>query len=46
MVSKRNFLALEDWSASEIDRLLTLTTRVKRGEVEEGFGADAVQQHR
>jgi N-acetylornithine carbamoyltransferase len=37
MVTKRDFLALEDWSSSAIDRLLTLATELKRGGVEGGL---------
>jgi N-acetylornithine carbamoyltransferase len=36
-VSKRDFLALEDWSTADLDRLLTLAARVKRGEVAGGL---------
>jgi N-acetylornithine carbamoyltransferase len=36
-VSKRDFLALEEWSPSDIDRLLALAGRVKRGEVSGGL---------
>jgi len=32
-VSKRDFLAMEDWSADAIDRLFTLAGRIKRGEI-------------
>jgi N-acetylornithine carbamoyltransferase len=32
-VIKRDFLALEDWSPAEVDGLLRLAARVKRGEV-------------
>jgi len=34
---KRDFLAMEDWSAEEIDELLALAGRVKRGEVTGGL---------
>lgn len=36
-MSKRDFLALEDWSMADMDRLLTLAARVKRGEVAGGL---------
>jgi N-acetylornithine carbamoyltransferase len=36
-VSKRDFLALEDWSTSDVERLLTLAAGVKRGEVAGGL---------
>jgi N-acetylornithine carbamoyltransferase len=36
-VSKRDFLALEDWSAEEVEGLLALAARVKRGEVSGGL---------
>jgi N-acetylornithine carbamoyltransferase len=36
-VIKRDFLALEDWTAEELDGLLALATRVKRGEVSGGL---------
>lgn len=36
-MSKRDFLALEDWNTSDIERLLTLAARVKRGEVTGGL---------
>jgi N-acetylornithine carbamoyltransferase len=36
-VSKRDFLALEDWSPEEIEALLALAARVKRGEVNGGL---------
>ena len=32
-MTKRDFLALEDWSAGEVEALLALAARVKRGEV-------------
>ncbi len=36
-MSKRDFLALEDWSAAEVEGLLTLAARIKRGEVTGGL---------
>lgn len=36
-MSQRDFLALEDWSTADIDRLLTLAARAKRGEVTGGL---------
>lgn len=36
-MTKRDFLAAEDWSAAEIDDLLALASRVKRGEVRGGL---------
>jgi len=36
-VTKRDFLALEDWSAAEVEGLLALAARVKRGEVTGGL---------
>jgi len=36
-VGKRDFLALEDWTPAEIQGLLDLATRVKRGDVTGGF---------
>jgi N-acetylornithine carbamoyltransferase len=36
-VTKRDFLALEDWSTDEVDGLLALAERVKRGEVTGGL---------
>ena len=36
-MTKRDFLALEDWTAEEIDRVLALAARVKRGEVGGGL---------
>ena len=36
-VTKRDFLALEDWSPDEIDALLALAARVKRGEITGGL---------
>ncbi|MGN6390620.1 MAG: N-acetylornithine carbamoyltransferase, partial [Gemmatimonadales bacterium] len=32
-MSKRDFLALEDWSTAELEELLALAARIKRGEV-------------
>jgi N-acetylornithine carbamoyltransferase len=32
-MTKRDFLAMEDWSAEELDALLALAAKVKRGEV-------------
>ncbi len=32
-MTKRDFLAMEDWSADELDALLALAAKVKRGEV-------------
>jgi N-acetylornithine carbamoyltransferase len=32
-MTKRDFLAMEDWNAEELDALLTLAAKVKRGEV-------------
>jgi N-acetylornithine carbamoyltransferase len=37
VVSKRDLLALEDWSAGDIDRLLAVAARIKRGEIEGGL---------
>ena len=37
LVAKRDFLALEDWGADEVDALLALAARVKRGEVSGGL---------
>lgn len=34
---KRDFLGIEDWSWVEIERLLALAARIKRGEVESGL---------
>lgn len=34
---KRDYLAMEEWSTEEIDGLLRLATRVKRGEVDGGL---------
>ncbi len=36
-MAKRDFLALEDWSADEVDGLLELAGRVKRGDVTGGL---------
>ena len=36
-MTKRDFLALEDWSPAEIDGLLALAARVKRGEITGGL---------
>jgi N-acetylornithine carbamoyltransferase len=36
-VTKRDFLSLEDWSSGEIDALLALAERVKRGEITGGL---------
>lgn len=36
-MSKRDFLAVEDWSGEEIDALLALAARIKRGEVPGGL---------
>jgi N-acetylornithine carbamoyltransferase len=36
-VTKRDFLALEDWTPDEIEELLALAARVKRGEVSGGL---------
>ncbi len=36
-MTKRDFLALEDWSDAEIDGLLRLAARVKRGEISGGL---------
>ena len=36
-MSKRDFLALEDWSAEEVEGLLALAARVKAGEVSGGL---------
>ena len=36
-MSKRDFLALEDWSAAEVDALLALAARIKRGEISGGL---------
>jgi N-acetylornithine carbamoyltransferase len=34
---KRDFLSVEDWSSDEVDRLLALAARIKRGEVSGGL---------
>jgi N-acetylornithine carbamoyltransferase len=34
---KRDFLAVEDWSPSEVEAILTLAARVKRGEITGGL---------
>ena len=36
-MTKRDFLALEDWAPAEIDSLLALAERIKRGEVTGGL---------
>ena len=36
-MTKRDFLALEDWSADEVEALLALAARVKRGEITGGL---------
>jgi N-acetylornithine carbamoyltransferase len=36
-VAKRDFLALEDWGTDEVDALLALAARIKRGEVSGGL---------
>ena len=36
-MTKRDFLALEDWEPAEIEALLTLAGRIKRGEVNGGL---------
>src|SRR5512134_386048 len=36
-MTKRDFLALEDWTPDEVEALLTLAARVKRGEVTGGL---------
>ena len=36
-MSKRDFLALEEWSSEAVDALLTLASRVKRGEISGGL---------
>jgi N-acetylornithine carbamoyltransferase len=36
-VTKRDFLTLEDWSLEEVDALLALAARVKRGEITGGL---------
>lgn len=36
-MTKRDFLAMEDWSAEELEALLALAAKVKRGEVLDGL---------
>lgn len=36
-MSKRDFLAVEDWAPSEVDAILALAQRIKRGEVPGGL---------
>ena len=36
-MTKRDFLALEDWSAEEVEALLVLAKRIKRGEISGGL---------
>jgi N-acetylornithine carbamoyltransferase len=36
-VTKRDFLAMEDWSTEQVDHLLALARRCKRGEIEAGL---------
>jgi N-acetylornithine carbamoyltransferase len=36
-VTKRDFLALEDWAPADIESLLALATRIKRGEIRGGL---------
>jgi N-acetylornithine carbamoyltransferase len=36
-VTKRDFLALEDWAPAEIESLLALAARIKRGEISGGL---------
>ena len=36
-MTKRDFLAVEDWSPAEVEALLTLAARIKRGEVTGGL---------
>ena len=36
-MTKRDFLALEDWSADQVEELLALAARVKRGEISGGL---------
>jgi len=36
-VTKRDFLAMEDWSPDQVDALLALAVRCKRGEIEGGL---------
>lgn len=37
MVTKRDFLALEDWNTEDVERLLTLAARAKSGELTGGL---------
>ena len=36
-MTKRDFLAVEDWNASEIDTLLALASRIKQGKIKGGL---------
>ncbi|HEX2452031.1 MAG TPA: N-acetylornithine carbamoyltransferase [Gemmatimonadales bacterium] len=36
-MTKRDFLAMEDWSPDEIEELLSLAARIKRGEIKGGL---------
>ena len=36
-MTKRDFLAMEDWSPEQIDALLALAVRCKRGEIDGGL---------
>ena len=36
-MTKRDFLALEDWTPDQIEEILVLATRIKRGEVNGGL---------
>ena len=36
-MSKRDFISTEDWNPEEIDGLLALASRVKRGELSGGL---------
>ena len=36
-MTKRDFLAMEDWSPDQIEALLALAGRIKRGEVDGGL---------
>lgn len=36
-MTKRDFLALEDWSSEDVDALLALASRIKRGEISGGL---------
>jgi N-acetylornithine carbamoyltransferase len=36
-MTKRDFLAVEDWSAAEVEAILSLAVRVKRGEISGGL---------